>query len=204
MEREDCCFPFFLLHLFFPLLLHWVYCLPMIAWLLLIAIGIGILLLTGTFLWHLWLGVQYVPTPAKVVESMVDLAKLRPDDCVLDLGAGDGRFLVAAKKRCPQIRAIGYELVPSVWLWGWLKTRGFHPPVQFLLGDARKADVSQATVVFLYMAPHLMSQLFAHFQSTLRPGTRIISYTFTLPGRTPVASASLVPGGRLVIHSYVW
>ena len=93
MEREDCCFPFFLLHLFFPLLLHWVYCLPMIAWLLLIAIGIGILLLTGTFLWHLWLGVPYVPTPAKVVESMVDLAKLRPDDCVLDLGAGDGRFL---------------------------------------------------------------------------------------------------------------
>jgi ubiquinone/menaquinone biosynthesis C-methylase UbiE len=122
-------------------------------------LAILVLVLGGTFLWHLFLGVPYVPTPQKVVEKMVEMADLRPGDVVIDLGAGDGRFLLEAKKRCPDITAIGYELVPAVWLSGWLKTRRVDPSIQFRLGDARKVDVSPATVVFLYVAPHLMSIL---------------------------------------------
>lgn len=175
----------------------------MLFWIFFSVVALVLLALAATFLWHVFLGVPYVPTPATVVEHMIDLADLHSGDTVIDLGAGDGRFLLSAARRCSGITAIGYELVPAVWLLGWLKTRT-HRCISFRLGDARKADVSCATVVFLYVAPHLMAELEKQFTAHLRPGTRVVSYTFTLPHRSPKVSIPVTPGGRPMIHLYVW
>ncbi len=167
----------------------------------LLALLIILLILGGTFLHHLFLGVPFVPTPNRAVWKMLELARLRAGDKVLDLGAGDGRFLIAAKRACPGITATGYEMVPLVWLFGWLRVKLSGQDVRFLCRDMFQADLREADVLFLYLIPSVMKKLEQKFQRELKPGTRIVSQSFTLPGHTPVAEAM---AGPLHVRLYVW
>jgi hypothetical protein len=132
------------------------------------------------------LGVPYVPTPKAIREAMLNLAELQSGDMVYDLGAGDGRLLIAAKRRCLGIRARGYELVTPVWLLGklllwWTKTdAGWHRE------DAFRAPLNDADVVFLYLMPNLMRKLEPVLDRELRPGTRVVSHAFPFPKRRPL------------------
>jgi precorrin-6B methylase 2 len=166
----------------------------------LLTIGIFVMLTT-----HLWVSVPYLPTPRKVVERMVVLAKLKPGDCVYDLGAGDGRLLVAAKRHAPEARAIGYELAPMVWLLGKFRIARSGQAVDLRFGDARKADLRDADCIFLYLLPDLMKELQAKFAQELRPGTRVVSYVFRFPDRTPEKTEK-VPwlGGERTVLVYRW
>ena len=161
------------------------------------------LILTGVM--NLWLGVPSVPTPLPVVRTMIELAELKDHDTIFDLGAGDGRLLIEAKKRYPSIRAIGCELIPTIWLIGKLRIFFSRQRVTFLLGDVFKQDVTDADAVFLYLFPELLKKLVPRFDRMLRPGTRVVSHSFRCPGKNPV-SEKKVRGywGETTVYVYEW
>lgn len=136
---------------------------------------------------------------------MIDLAALQGTETIIDLGAGDGRLLIEAKKRYPGITASGWEIVPTVWAIGVCRMFLSRQRVQLHLGDALKADVRDADVVFLYLFPSLLDHLVKRFDRELKPGTRVISHTFKLPGKTPVAEKRVAGYmGETSIFLYQW
>lgn len=138
-----------------------------------------------------WL-VPFVPTPLPIVETMIDLAELKPGQQVYDLGAGDGRFLIEAKKKEPRILATGIEGSLGVWMLAkvriWLS--GFRD-IAMYRKNFFAVDLSSADVLFLYLSIHIMQRLVPKFQSELKPGTLIISHAFSLPGFEPVRTAEV-------------
>ena len=154
--------------------------------LILIIIAILTFLVLLTLLGSLWVWVPYVPTPHPVVRMMVTLAKLRGDETIYDLGCGDARLLIEAKRRYPAIRAIGYELPIGVYLLAKFRVFLSRLRIDIRLQDFRKANVGNADVIFLYLIPEVFAALEKKFQEELRPGTTIISHGFEFPGRTPL------------------
>jgi precorrin-6B methylase 2 len=162
----------------------------MLAFLLIILVLAILIIVTAAF--SFWWMVPFVPTPMPIVRTMLTLADLKPGQVVYDLGAGDGRFLIEAKKREKSIKAIGYEGAFGVWLLAkmWI----FLSPVRdirMVCGNFMKADLAEADVIFTYLSPHVMKALLPKFQKELKPGAKIISHAFRLPGMEPVASAAV-------------
>lgn len=145
-----------------------------------------------SIIFHLRWGVPYVPTPMPIVRTMIALAELKPDQTVIDLGAGDGRLLIEALRSEPGIHAIGYEGALAVWMLAKIRIffSGFRT-MQMLRKNFFAVDLSNADVIFLYLSSHIMTALVPKFMRELRPGTLIISHAFQLPGCEPVRSAEV-------------
>lgn len=173
----------------------------------LVLIGIVLLVMTIvlTMCHHAILGVPYVPTPQHVAQAMVELAPLRGDEVVFDLGAGDGRILRTAKRMFPGITAIGYEIVPAVWFFGLLWCALTRSGVCLKRGNALRADIHRADVVFFYMFPSVMAKFAEKFDRELRPGTIVVSHAFLFPNRNPIKECS-VPSwrGEAKLFLYRW
>jgi len=124
--------------------------------------------------------VVWVPTPEAMVDLMLDMAKVTADDVVVDLGSGDGRLVIAAARR--GARARGVEFNPDMVRLS--KQRALEAGVQdratFGEGDMFEADVSDASVMAVFLLTDNMRRLQAKFLS-MRPGTRIVSNTFAVP-----------------------
>lgn len=150
-------------------------------------------------------GVPYVPTPIPVARAMVDLARLRGSENVMDIGAGNGRVLIEAKRKHPGIDATGIELAPTVWLLGKVKILLSGMRIRFIRGNALSYDMRGADVIFLYLSPSLMAQLEDKFDRELKPGTVVISHAFSFPRRQPTEMTAL-PGwiGKKTIRRYEW
>jgi len=145
---------------------------------LLLCIVMGITMLT-----NLWVMVPYVPTSHRVVRKMVELAGIRGNQKVYDLGCGDGRILITAKKKHPEIRAEGYELSLGVWMLAKLKVCYSRLPIPIYMKNYLKADLSDAEVIFLYLFPEVMPKLKKKFDAELQPGTCVISHGFPFTGK---------------------
>ena len=120
---------------------------------------------------------------------MLDLARLEPDDYLIDIGCGDGRLVFGAALR--GITAVGIDIDP-VFIAENRDRCGTDPRyarASFICADALTVDLSAATVVTCYLMPHAMHLLKPKFETTLKPGTRIVSHAFSLDGWTPVAKA---------------
>ena len=128
--------------------------------------------------------VVWVPTSPRLVEKMLDLAKVTPNDLVMDLGSGDGRNIIAAAKR--GARAIGVEYNPDmVELSRRLaKEAGVADKATFVQGDMYEADISKATVLALFLLPSNLNKLQEKFLA-LEPGSRIVNNTFFVEGWEP-------------------
>src|SRR5688572_4685002 len=124
-------------------------------------------------------GGPYVPTPHKIVDSMVDLAGVTPRDYVVDLGSGDGRIVLTAAVR-HKARGMGVEIDQELVdrANGSAQRLGIADRVQFLKQDVHAADLSQATVLTLYLLPSMMVSLRPKLLKELRPGVRIVSHDF--------------------------
>jgi hypothetical protein len=159
-----------------------------------------------TMVLHLFiLKVPYVPTPARVAQAMVQLARLRGSEKIYDLGAGDGAILIAAKRAHPGVTAIGIELVPTIWLLGWLRILLSRVSIQFRLQSALKTDIRDADVIFLYVTPFLMQQLEPKFDRELRKGTVVISHTFRFASHKPIEEKNISGMlGQHRIFRYEW
>jgi hypothetical protein len=121
--------------------------------------------------------VVWVPTPAEMVEKMLDLAEVTPQDFVIDLGSGDGRNVIGAAKR--GANALGVEYNPDMVTLSQRLAReaGVAEKAQFVQGDMFEADISKASVMALFLLPSNMVQLRTKLFN-LRPGSRIVSNTF--------------------------
>jgi SAM-dependent methyltransferase len=124
--------------------------------------------------------VVWVPTPPELVEKMLDMAQVGPNDIVMDLGSGDGRNIIAAAKR--GATAIGVEFNPDmVGLSNRLaKEAGVAGKATFIEGDMFTADISKATVMALFLLPDNLRKLTDKFYN-LKPGSRLVLNTFAIP-----------------------
>lgn len=127
------------------------------------------------------LDVWYVPTPPEIVDRMLDVANVRPGDVVYDLGCGDGRMVIAAAKKFGT-RGFGVDLDPQRIREARAnaKAAGVEQLVKFEVGDMFETDISEATVVMLYLLPELNRRLMPKLQSELRPGARVVSHDFDM------------------------
>jgi SAM-dependent methyltransferase len=128
--------------------------------------------------------VVWVPTPPELVERMLDLAAVTPQDFVIDLGSGDGRNVIGAAKRGAQ--ALGVEFNGNMVALSRKNAAeaGVADKATFVEGDMYAADISKANVLALFLLPSNMLQLRQKFLD-LQPGSRIVSNTFGIEGWTP-------------------
>jgi ubiquinone/menaquinone biosynthesis C-methylase UbiE len=125
--------------------------------------------------------VPFVPTPPVVVEEMLRLANVGRDDFVIDLGSGDGRVVIAAAKKFGA-RGVGVDLDPDRIAESEYSAdqQGISDRVAFHRQDLFKFDISQATVVTMYLLPSVNMKLRSRLLGELKPGTRIVSHDFSL------------------------
>jgi len=129
--------------------------------------------------------VHYTPTRHAIADAMLQLAGVGPADVVYDLGSGDGRIpIIAAQKY--GARGVGIEIDPSLVARARenASDAGVSDRVTFILGDLFAADLSDATVVTLYLSPNIMKRIEPGLRA-LRPGTRIVSHEFPFASWTP-------------------
>ena len=145
--------------------------------------------------------VIYVPTPQPVVEAMLDLAQVGPDDVLYDLGSGDGRIPVTAAKEFG-IRAVGIDINPVRIREANANAEeaGVTDRVTFIEGDLFEANISEASVVTLYLLRSLNVKLRPKLLSELRPGTRIVSHAFDMADEWEPEETLQVDGSTI----YLW
>jgi len=124
--------------------------------------------------------VVYEPTPMAVVETMLNMAAVAPSDVVYDLGCGDGRIVVNAARR--GARGIGVDLNTSLidWAQANAKAERVLDNVSFLNQDMFTLDLSEASVVTLYLLPELNLRLRPKLWKELKVGTRIVGNAFDM------------------------
>src|SRR5690606_25204387 len=122
----------------------------------------------------------FVPTVEEDVELMLDVAEVRPEDYVIDLGSGDGRIVIAAARR--GARAHGVEIEPDLVELSRRNAReaGVEDRATFVEGDLFEADISEASVVTLYLFPEVNIALRPKLLAELAPGTRVVSNSFDM------------------------
>jgi hypothetical protein len=125
----------------------------------------------------------FVPTPLPVVDRMLALAEVGRDDVVYDIGCGDGRIVIAAAEKYGA-RGVGIDIDPKL-----IKEAGANAKkakvtrlVRFVCTDATKAHISEATVLALYLLPESLEVLKPMFENELKPGGRIVSHNYRIPG----------------------
>jgi SAM-dependent methyltransferase len=124
--------------------------------------------------------VIWVPTPDDVVERMLTMAQVTPNDFVIDLGSGDGKIAIMAAKKFGA-RALGIEYNPDMVKLSQENARqaGVAEKASFRRADIFASDFSQATVVTMYLLPALNMKLRPQILS-MRPGTRVVSHSFSM------------------------
>ena len=146
--------------------------------------------------------VIFVPTPQSVVDAMLKLARVTKDDVVYDLGCGDGRIVVTAAKQFGA-RGVGIDIDPKRIQESNANavSAGVTDRVKFLNTDifADSTNLSEATVVTLYLLPSLNVKLLPKLRRELKPGTRIVSNSFGMGEWEP--EKTLEVDGRTV---YYW
>ena len=128
--------------------------------------------------------VVWVPTPPELVEKMLDMAKLTPQDYVIDLGSGDGRNVIAAAKRGARGHGVEYNADMVVLSQRMAQKEGVADKAKFVQGDMYAADISRATVMPLFLLPENLRKLKPKFLA-LRPGTRIVTNGYEIDGWDP-------------------
>ena len=128
----------------------------------------------------------WVPTPPALIERMLDIARVTAQDYVIDLGSGDGRMVVAAARR--GARALGVEYNPMLVEVARRAAvvEGVSDRATFVQGDLYDADVSDATVLALFLLPENLRRLRPKFDG-LKAGTRIVTNRFEIDGWEPAA-----------------
>jgi SAM-dependent methyltransferase len=129
--------------------------------------------------------IHFTPTRHNVADAMLRLAAVTADDVVYDLGSGDGRLpIIAAQKY--GARGVGIEIDPRLVEISWRIANEAEVAnrVSFVVGDLFEADLSKATVVTMYLSPSIMKMMEPRLRA-LKPGTRIVSHQFSMPGWSP-------------------
>jgi SAM-dependent methyltransferase len=131
-------------------------------------------------------GAGYQPTPRRVVSRMLELGAVGPGDRLYDLGAGTGAILFrAARERGAVVLGVEVEPIRMLILWLRRLVGGPRDRVSLRWGNLFGTDLSQATVVAVFLWPGAMRRLRSLLERQLRPGSRVVSHWHPVPGWTP-------------------
>ena len=143
----------------------------------------------------------YVASPDRVVDRMLEMANIKPGETLIDLGCGDGRILIAAVERY-KAKAIGVEI--SQKLVEQASTRiqreGLTEQARVVQGDLLKADLTGADIVTIYLESSLNTQLRPRLERFLKPGARVVSHDYAIPGWKPTKVDK--SDGRHLVYLY--
>lgn len=147
--------------------------------------------------------VVWVPTPQELVEKMLDIAKVTPEDFVMDLGSGDGRTVITAAKR--GARALGVEYNPKMVELSRknAEAQGVSDKAKFIEADLFETDFSDATVITMFLLTSINIKLRPKLLD-LKPGTRIVSNTFTMEEWEPDEEATADVSGSSYDTALLW
>jgi predicted RNA methylase len=128
----------------------------------------------------------YVSSPEHIVDRMLELAAIKPGETVYDLGAGDGRVVIAAAEKY-KAHAVGVEISPKLVAEASARIDklGLADNARVIQGDVLKTDLSRADVVIIYLVTSLNEKLRPRFEKFLKAGARVISHDFAVPGWKP-------------------
>ncbi len=136
--------------------------------------------------------VPFVPTPPVVVDAMLKLAGVVPEDYVIDLGSGDGRIVIAAAGKYGA-RGLGVDIDPVLVREARREARrqGVEGRVEFKMDNLLHTSIGRATVVTMYLYPGLMLTMRPRLITELKPGARIVSHDFGMEGWEPDARVTV-------------
>jgi SAM-dependent methyltransferase len=149
--------------------------------------------------------VIFVPTPQEVVDRMLELAEVKKDDLIYDLGCGDGRIVVTAAQRYG-CKAVGFDIDPERIAESRerVKKAKIGHLVEIQQKDIFKLDLSKADVVTLYLLPSLNQKLIPQLEK-LKPGSRIVSHAFRMEPIKPDNEVEVrVKTENHTRHIYLW
>jgi uncharacterized protein (TIGR03000 family) len=154
------------------------------------------------------LDAPYVPSPEKVVEKMLEMAKVKEGDVVYDLGCGDGRIVITAVSKFNAKKGVGVDIDPARIKDSNenAKKAGVSEQTQFVLGDIFKLtehDLSDATVVTLYLKSAPNARLMPILKK-LKPGTRIVSHDYGIGDWEPDEKAEVRVPNEFSHSVYSW
>ena len=147
--------------------------------------------------------VVWVPTPQTLVDRMLDMAKVTPQDILMDLGSGDGRAVITASKR--GVTATGIEYNPSMVELSRRNAAaaGVAGKATFVNADLFETDLSKATVITMFLLPQINMKLRPKILD-LKPGTRIVSNTFTMEDWEPDETSTVADGCESWCTALFW
>jgi ribosomal protein L11 methylase PrmA len=136
--------------------------------------------------------IGFIPTPQVAIEALLELAAVSTSDVVYDLGCGDGQILITAALKCP-IQGIGIDIDPQRIHEAQEKARSFgvSDRIAFRQENLFQSTFTDATVVILYLLPHLNLKLRPALFRQLQPGTRIVSVDFDMGDWLPESVVKL-------------
>ena len=149
--------------------------------------------------------VPYVPTNKNVLDKVLAAMELREDDVLYDLGCGDGRVVIEAVKKYRIRKGVCIEARENLVREARIKAReaGVEDRVVIIKGDFFEVDVSEATVVYLYLLTSVNERLKPKLERELRPGARVVTLDFHVPGWRPVKVYGDGVGWQRTIYVYV-
>jgi SAM-dependent methyltransferase len=147
----------------------------------------------------------FVPTPPDVVDRMLTLARAGPEDLVYDLGCGDGRIVIAAAQKFGA-RGVGIDIDPALVARAQAGARaaGVEGRVSFRVQDAMTADVSNATIVTLYLLASSNVRLRPLLTKQLAPGSRIVAHNYPIGDWEPDVIDDFTDAAGVRRTLYLW
>jgi len=156
------------------------------------------------FSWVVWgaffYGAPLVSTSKKVTREMIKLADVHSKEKVYDLGCGSGTILFSVEKFSPSsVQYIGYDLIRPVIWYAQMKNSFLKKNIKFQYADIFKQDFSEADVIFCYLLPKAMEEVYSKIWPTLKTGCKIISHGFPISSLRPVQTKQV---GKERIYLY--
>jgi hypothetical protein len=153
-----------------------------------------------TFLYASWRAAPWLPMFARDVQRAAELAAFKPGEKFFDLGAGDGRILLAASALGAQAEGFEISLLPYlIAKFKIIFSREKNRPKIFFR-DFWKINLGEADVVFVFLLPRIMEKLKTKMEKELKPGTRIICYTWPMPGWTAAKISEAEGGAKIYLY----
>ena len=148
------------------------------------------------------LDVPFVPTPRPIVRRMLEVAGTTPGERLIDLGAGDGRIVIAAAQEFGA-RALGVELHPDRFALIRNSSVSLKPNLQALRQNFFQTDLSNADIVTMYLLPSVNEALRKKLERELRSGARVVTHDFSMPEWTP-SRVELIQGSMGIHAIYLY
>jgi hypothetical protein len=147
--------------------------------------------------------VVWVPTPKLLVDKMLDMAKITSSDYLIDLGSGDGRTVITSAKRGTRAKGIEYNPDMVALSKKNAASEGVNDKAEFIQADLFETDLTKATVITLFLLPEINLRL-RPIILELKPGTRIVSNTFTMEDWVPDDTTNAEEADSYWNTAYMW